>query len=100
MTKSVSVSIPFLAAIAAGCSADHAVGVHLNAAGQCVSNVTGTPVDRQACTGHGGYYGGAHYVYSGPGSGSASDPSSSTVRGVLGSSAEGHAGAGGEGAGE
>jgi hypothetical protein len=85
MKKSTAVSISFLSAIAAGCSAH----VHLNATGQCV-NDSGAFVDQRACTGTGGYYGGTHYVFTGSGTGPAA--TSSTVRGVLGSSGEGHAG--------
>ena len=99
MKKSPAVSIPFLAgiaAIAAGCS--HPVSVHLNAAGQCISDATGQQVDLQACSAHGGYYGGVHYVYTGSGSASVSGVAAEgTTRGVLGGSAEAHA-AGGEGA--
>jgi hypothetical protein len=101
--KSIAVSIPFLAAVAVSCSS-RGVNVHLNAAGQCVGDSTGQPVDPRACTGHGGYYGGAHYYYSGSSSSSGSAPASSTVRGVLGGSADAHGSAGashaGGGAGE
>jgi hypothetical protein len=83
--KSTAISISFLSAIAAGCSACTA-HAHLNAAGQCV-NDSGAFIDQRACTGTGGYYGGTHYVFTGSG-----NSSSSTVRGVLGSSGEGHAG--------
>ena len=95
MKKSAAISIPFLAAIAAGSSACYTAHAHLNATGQCV-NDSGVVIDQRACSGHGGYYGGTHYVYSNPGG--ASDSSPATERGVLGSSAAGHAG--GEGVGE
>ena len=117
MKKSPAVQITFLSSVAAmmgGC--EHpAVPVHLNALGQCVSEVSGQPVDLQVCYGrNGGYYGGTRYFYrpqgsapyysnpSSPGyvqpwSGSAA---SGTVRGVFGGSAEGHGSGGGAGAGE
>jgi len=55
--KSAAISIPFLAAIAAGSSACYTAHAHLNAAGQCV-NDAGVVIDQRACSGHGGYYGG------------------------------------------
>jgi len=86
MRKSPAVSIPFLAgiaAIAAGCS--HSVSVHLNAAGQCISDATGQQVDPHACSARGGYYGGVHYVYTGPGPSPESGAAAAegTTRGVL-----------------
>ena len=101
MRKSEAISIPFLAGIAAIATGCGGHPVHLNAAGQCIDNATGLAVAQQSCSGHGGYYGGTHYIYAGLGSGSGAASSEGTVRGVLGGSAEGHASSGGgEGVGE
>ncbi|HWE50338.1 MAG TPA: hypothetical protein VG273_11135 [Bryobacteraceae bacterium] len=108
MKKSAAINISFLASVAAAISAcgSSPVHIHLNASGQCVSEVTGQLVNQSYCTpggGGGGYFGGTRYVYV-PGE------SAITTRGVFGGTAEsataaasgdsagGH-GAGGDGAG-
>jgi hypothetical protein len=122
MKKSTAVNVSFLASVAAAvtaCGSATPVHVHLNASGQCISDVTGEPVDQRICYGYqGGHVGGVRYVYvptesapyySNPTSPGYINPSN-TVRGIFGESAEsaGHGGegesagahGGGEGAGE